>query len=321
MSILARGTVNIAPSTQFSPQVYVGQGTNGTGTVIVDNGTLRGNGSEMLVGVFGNPGSTLTVQNGGLVVGDFGAIGVGPFAGSSTGVVTVTGAGSLWDAARDSAGNVDPTSDLTINNGVSMTSLIINRGGQVIDGIGLVGNQAANDTLNTVVVDGAGSKWTNLTELTVGFFQFGFGPGSSTGAVNITNGGQVTAPSVLVGLLTDGGGGNLDRIAVSGAGSSLQASGTMVVGYFGTGVLDISGGAIVSDSRGIIGYTSATPGSLVLNGVGALDTNHVGSNSVGIVTVSGAGSRWNNAGSLIVGDNISMNPTTAVSAVVPRPRR
>ena len=44
-----------------------------------------------------------------------------------------------------------------------MTSLIINRGGQVIDGIGLVGDQAANDTLNTVVVDGAGSKWTNLT--------------------------------------------------------------------------------------------------------------------------------------------------------------
>ena len=107
LSILAGGTVNIAEHAVL-PSVYVGQGTNGAGTVIVDNGTLRGNGSEMLVGVFGNPGSTLTVQNGGLVVGDFGAIGVGPFAGSSTGVVTVTGAGSLWDAARDSAGNVDP---------------------------------------------------------------------------------------------------------------------------------------------------------------------------------------------------------------------
>jgi T5SS/PEP-CTERM-associated repeat protein len=303
LSILAGGTVNIASGGQLN--VGGDFGTNGTGTVIVDNATLRGNGSFFFVGALGNPGSMLTVQNGGLVVSDGGFVGSGLFANSATGVVTVTGAGSLWDATRNSAGLVNASSDMTINNQLSMTGLIIQQGGQVVDGIGLVGNQAANDTLNTVVVDGAGSKWTNLTELAVGYFQLGFGPGSSAGAVNITNGGQVTAPAVLIGTLPDGGGGNIDRIAVSGAGSSLQASGTLLVAEFGTGALTISGGATVSDNHGLIAYSSATPGSLALNGFAVLDTNNVGANSVGIVTVTGAGSTWNNATSLTVGDNTS----------------
>ncbi len=306
LSILAGGTVNIASTGQFNVGGSFG-GASGTGTAIVDNATLRANGSEVFIGAEGKPGSTLTVQNGGLFASDGGSIGDGFFANSGTGVVTVTGAGSLWDGARNSSGNVDADSEITINNRLSMTGLIIQQGGQVVDGIGLVGNDSAIGTLNTVAVDGAGSKWTNLTELTVGFFGFGFGPGSSAGAVNITNGAQVTAPTVLIGLLPDGGGAITDKIAVSGAGSSLQSSATVVVGEFGTGALAISGGATVSDNHGIIAYSSATPGSLVLNGTGLFDTNNVGANSVGSVTVTDAGSTWNNATSLIVGDNTNTN--------------
>jgi T5SS/PEP-CTERM-associated repeat protein len=304
LSILAGGTVNIPSGAQFD----VGgsnNGSNGSGTAIVDNATLRGNGSSVFIGALGNSGSTLTVQNGGLVVSDGGNIGAGSFASNGTGVVTVTGAGSLWDAARNSAGNVDASSKIVIDNRPSMTGLIIQQGGQVIDGFAAVGDDSAPGSLNTVVVDGAGSKWTNLSQLMLGYFNSGFGAGSSTGAVNITNGGLVTAPSVLIGLLPDGGGGNTDQIVVSGAGSSLLSSGTIKVGFFGTGLLTVSGGAAASDNHGIIGYSSATPGSLALNGFGVLDTNNVGANSVGIVTVTGPGSTWNNATSLIVGDNTS----------------
>jgi T5SS/PEP-CTERM-associated repeat protein len=308
LSILAGGTVNIASTGEFTVGGSFG-GANGTGTVIVDNGTLRAYSPQIFIGAEGKPGSTLTVQNGGLFASDGGSIGAGFFANSGTGVVTVTGAGSLWDGARNSSGNVDADSEITINNRLSMTGLIIQQGGQVIDGIGLVGNDSAIGTLNTVAVDGAGSKWTNLTELTVGFFGFGFGPGSSAGAVNITNGAQVTAPTVLIGLLPDGGGAITDKIAVSGAGSSVQSSGTVVVGEFGTGALAISGGATVSDNHGIIGYSSATPGSLAFNGFGVFDTNNVGANSVGSVTVTDAGSTWNNATSLIVGDNTNTSPS------------
>ena len=308
LSILAGGTVNVGSAAQ----VKIGDttGVNGTGTVIVDNATLRANGSSINVGVLGNPGSTLTVQNGGLVVSDQGVIGGGGFGTSATGVVTVTGAGSLWDAARDFAGNVDAAnSQILIDNPTSMTGLMINHGGQVIDGFGFVGDSAPNGTVNTVVVDGAGSRWTNLSQLALGngIFTFGgFGPGFSTGVVNITNGGQVSAPSVLIGVLPDGGGGNIDRISVSGTGSSLQAAGgTITVGLFGTGALAVSGGATVTSGTGIIGYSSAAPGSLTLNGFGNLDFFNVGANSVGTVTVTGPGSSWSNSGGLIVGDNTS----------------
>jgi fibronectin-binding autotransporter adhesin len=107
LSILAGGTVNIASGGQLNVGGHFG--TNGTGTVLVDNATLRGNGSFFFVGSLGNPGSTLTVQNGGLIVSDGGFVGFGPFGGSATGVITVTGAGSLWDATRNSQALSMPT--------------------------------------------------------------------------------------------------------------------------------------------------------------------------------------------------------------------
>ena len=308
LSVLAGGAVIITGGVEVNIGGFTG--INGTGTVLVDNATLTANGSFIQTGVLGNPGSTMTVQNAGKVASDGGAIG-GASAFSATGVVTVTGAGSLWDAARNVSGNVDASSQLFIDNPVSMTGLVIAAGGQVIDGFGMVGDSSPNGTVNTVTVDGAGSKWTNLSQLTVGvgiFSSFGFGPDASAGVVNITGGAQVSAPSVSIGLLPDGNSVNVDRISVSGAGSNLQATGgTIVVGQFGTGALSVSGGATVSDATGIIGYSSATPGSLVLNQFGGipLDTNNVGANSVGSVTVTGPGSTWSNSASLIVGDNTS----------------
>jgi T5SS/PEP-CTERM-associated repeat protein/autotransporter-associated beta strand protein len=306
LSILAGGAVIVSPGAQIN--IGDTTGVNGTGTVLVDNGTLRANGSFIAVGELGNPGSTLTVQNGGLVVSDGGIIGGGGFGFSSTGVVTVAGAGSLWDAARDASGNVDAFSIFLIDNAVSMTGLVIKQGGQVIDGFGFVGDSGLNGVVNTVTVDGPGSKWTNLTQLSVGFADPGFFPGGSTGIIDITGGGQVSAPSISIGLVPDGNGANIDRISVNGAGSNLQATGgTIVVGQFGTGALSVTTGAAVADANGIIGYSSATPGSLTLQG-SLFDTNNVGANSVGTVIVTGPGSSWSNSASLIVGDNATTDP-------------
>jgi T5SS/PEP-CTERM-associated repeat protein len=58
--------------------------------------------------------------------------------------------------------------------------------------------------------------------------------------------------------------------------------GNLVVGFDGNGTLEITTGGIVSNNVGYIGRVA-------------------GSN--GLVTVSGAGSQWNNASSLYVGDN------------------
>jgi T5SS/PEP-CTERM-associated repeat protein len=286
--------------------------------VTVDNGNLIANGTPLYLGVAGNPGSTMTVRNGGQVVTDGGSIGgdaPASFNGSSaTGVVTVTGAGSLWDAARNGANAADPTSQMFVDNPISMTGLIIQQGGQVISGSGMVSDFSANGVVNTVMVDGAGSKWTNLTSLNVGFFNSDFFIRSSTGVVNISNGGQVSAPSTNIGVLPDGGVGAIDRVSVSGTGSSLQASTILAVGLFGTGDLTVSGGATVTSGTGVIGFSSAAVGTLTQTGVGLLDTASVGANSVGTVTITGAGSSWS-TGSLIVGDNTSTDTSGTFTGI------
>src|SRR6202040_3540792 len=101
------------------------------------------------VGVFGTPGtpgSTMTVQNGGQVVTDGASIGgfsPANFTGSNaTGLVTVTGAGSLWDDARNSANAPDATSQFFLDNPISMTGLVIQQGGQVISGAAMVADDS-----------------------------------------------------------------------------------------------------------------------------------------------------------------------------------
>jgi T5SS/PEP-CTERM-associated repeat protein len=196
LSILAGGTVNAAGASEIN----IGPGPlgtgNGVGTLLVDNAKLLASSASLLVGVNGGPGSTMTVQSGGQVITDGGYIGsflpVG-LANNGSGAVTVKGAGSLWDAT---GGGADNSSKIYIDNPTSMTGLIIQQGGQVIDGSGFVSDFGANNTVNTVTVDGAGSKWTNIVSLSVGYFPpdatFPFGPQASTGAVIITNGGQVS---------------------------------------------------------------------------------------------------------------------------------
>jgi autotransporter-associated beta strand protein/T5SS/PEP-CTERM-associated repeat protein len=325
LSIQAGGEVNAAGAVQISIGAGPTSPATGIGTATVDNGKLIANGAVIYVGVAGNPGSTMTVRNGGQVVSDGGSIGgVSPVNGffnptNATGVVTVTGAGSLWDDARDGADALDATSKIFIDNPVSMTGLVIQQGGQVITGSAFVSDFGNNGTVNSVVVDGVGSKWTNLTSLNVGYFSpdpvnAPFGPGASTGAVNISNGGQVSAPSTNIGMLPDGGGGAIDRISVSGTGSSLQASGMLAVGLFGTGDLTVSAGATVASGNGIIGYSSAAPGDLTQSGLGLLDTSGLGANSVGTVTITGAGSTWT-TDSLIVGDNTSTDTSGTFTGI------
>jgi T5SS/PEP-CTERM-associated repeat protein/autotransporter-associated beta strand protein len=320
LSILAGGTVNAVGS-----PISIGSLANsfkaGLGTVTVDNGSLNARGGNINIGVDGIGTSIMTVQNGGHVTSDSGEI--GGFAPASfngnpaaMGAVTVAGSGSLWDAARNISGNVDATSQLFVDNPTSMTGLVIKQGGQVISGAGFVGDFSPG-SVNTVVVDGAGSNWTNLTSLSVGYFQPGFSPttSNSIGIVNITNGGQVSAPTVNIGVLPDSSpGGTVDLIAVSGAGSKLLTPTTLSVGLFGTGNLTVSGGATVTSGAGIIGFSSAAPGSLNQTGVGPLDTNNIGADSVGTALVTGAGSTWT-TNSLIVGDNATTDPSGTFTGI------
>jgi T5SS/PEP-CTERM-associated repeat protein/autotransporter-associated beta strand protein len=115
-----------------------------------------------------------------------------------------------------------------------------------------------------VTVSGAGSSWTNSSDLYVG-----------TGTLTIQNGGAMSNGIGYIGYNP----GSSGTVTVSGAGSSWTNSGALAVGFSGTGALTIqNGGTVVSNTVGMIGGVFG-----------------------GTVTVSGAGSSWTNSGALFVG--------------------
>jgi len=179
----------------------------------------------------------------------------------SMGMVTVGGAGSTW--TNSGSLRVGYSGEATLN---------ITDGGAVSNTTGYVGSSYTGSSGPTgmVTVSGAGSTWTNSDDLWVGDY-------FKSGRLAITDGGTVTSSTGYIGRYSASRG----EVTVSGAGSTWTNSGNLYVRYSGRGTLNITDGGTVSNS---IGYISAYSGS-----------------TMGVVTVSGAGSTWNNTSSLYVG--------------------
>ena len=286
--ILPGGTWTVSAAS-----VDIGDSSTG-GALTVNGGTLNDTGGNMGVGVFGgNATNILLIENGGVVTttngGQVGEIG----GGNSVGIVTVTGAGSTW--------NVGP-GNLDVENPGNTTGVTIENGASLISGESFIGAGGAAGSNNNVLITGAGTTWQSGT-IVLGTFP---GQGaSSTGALTIANGAAVsTVGFVVIGYSPDSGNGFKDAVTVDGAGSKLtvtgSGTGTLYAGYYGTGALTVSNGAVVSDTTGIIAYTSANASAAGVRFGVTTPTNSTGS-----VLVTGPGSLWSN-NSLIVGDNASV---------------
>ena len=285
LTIANGGTVNV------DGQLYLGDGTGG-GTVTVNGGTL--NGGEALIGTVGSGTSSLLIENGG-VVSTPGPTFIGPDAFSSAtsiGSVTVTGAGSSWSIGSG------PSDYLEIENLGTVTGLTVENGASLTTDETLIGGYVSSAGNNAVVVSGAGTTWQSGVIVLGNVLNAG--AGSGTGTLSISAGAQVSAGgNVDIGYSPDGGSGNTDTITVDGSGSKLTTTGNVRVGYYGTGLLTISNGGEVSDVEGDIAYssTNSTAAATQFSGGSTTPTNSIGS-----VTVTGAGSLWQNT-TLIVGDN------------------
>ena len=123
----------------------------------------------------------------------------------------------------------------------------------------------------TVVGSGGGtqaSPWDTSGNLIVG--------DAGTGTLTVSDGGEVTDTTGMVGATSTGNG----SVTVTDAGSKWTNSSSLTVGGHGTGTLIISDGASVIN-------TTAT----------------VGDNNTGAVTVTGTGSTWTNTGFLTLGES------------------
>jgi T5SS/PEP-CTERM-associated repeat protein len=128
-------------------------------------------------------------------------------------------------------------------------------------------------SLSTGLVTVDNLQWVGLGNLTVGE--------SGSGELTIQNGADVSnaigSIGVNGGILTSGTG----TVTVTGAGSTWNNSGGLIVGVEGSGKLSIEAGGNVASVDGSIGQLTA--------------------DSLGEVSVSGAGSMWNNDNRLPIG--------------------
>jgi T5SS/PEP-CTERM-associated repeat protein len=239
---------------------------NGRVTV-TGTSSLWENWYALSVGTFGQ--AELTISNGGLVVNhSMGQVGGG-------GHVTVSGPNSRWETAF-----LRVEGEMTISNG----------GTVLTGGSGEIGFQGDG----TVHVTGSNSLWQVSEELYIG--------NSDNAELTISSGGKVTDPCAIVGCGTgywwsDESGylpPRTGKVTVTGSGSRWENYQFLIVGFMGDGEVKIADSGTVTSSYGLVGLD---PDVL------SLDPNLMVSdtNRVGLVTVTGPGSIWQNSENLIVG--------------------
>ncbi|MDP6634351.1 MAG: PEP-CTERM sorting domain-containing protein [Phycisphaerae bacterium] len=310
----AEGTLNInsggAVRNMYS---YIGDRSSGTGVVTVSGAGSTWTNQTLAVGYYGD--GTVNIAGGGSVEVSsiWGETRVGRYSGS-TGVVTVSGAGSTWSSNCSSFvigllgnGRLDITEGGAVSNTGSINSYI----GSSSSGTGVV------------TVSGTGSTWVNSANLYVGWdgsatlnitdgglveisgdTRVAWSPGS-TGAINfdngtLTTGGLMCATGDLSGtgtinsnglvsdvdLVFDAENGLVKTLTLNEPGQNItvnldvDGSGSIGAGYSGNGSMQISDGMTVLSTGGYVGYQSG---------------------STGMVTVSGAGSTWSSSDDLWIG--------------------
>ena len=214
---------------------------------------------------FNGPANTLVISNGGRVIDANGYLGGNP--GSDGNNALVVSTNSVWTNSADLY-----VGDFGVGN-----SLVISNAGRVFSSNGFLGRNPGSDN-NRALVAGAGSVWTNSTDVYVGCY----GAGNS---LVITNGGRVSDNWGVIGYDFDSFN---NQALVTGTGSLWTSSGDVYIGEFGSAnSLVITNGGRVSDDWGVVGY----------------DTNSLYSQAL----VTGAGSVWSNATVTFVGYSGSSN--------------
>lgn len=297
------GTLNVGTDGLVTSNYgIIGLQSTAVGTAVVSGSNARWNVNQALV--VGESGSgTLNIQNEGSVSNYDGYLG---WSSSSTAEVNVSNEMSTWSNSGD----------LHVGYAGIGTLKIADKG-QVFSQNGFIGTGAKG----AVNIQNDGSVWQNSEEIHVGF--------SQQGNLNVTAGGKVASELGVIGSDSSAVG----TVNVLGSGSNWELSG-LIVGDSGNGTLTLGSGGMVDSQIGIIGSGSSAAGAVTITGAdshwqnnevqdigylgaGTLNINNGGSAStsfgriasrpssgsagVGVVTVAGHDSHWENLSDLQIG--------------------
>lgn len=281
------GTLTLTGNSSYSGTTTISGGTlqigNGGTTGAIGNGAIVNNATLAF-----NRSDNLTVTNG--------ITGSGSLVKSGAGNLTVSSSINLDGGLTVNAGTLTLTGN---NNNLGQTASInggleIQNGGRLRNTFGRIGVNAGQS--GTAIVTGTDSRWTVSEGLQIGLF--------GTGALTISAGGSTVAnsPPGLISLSVGNSAGGQGTVLVTGAGSLSQNAGQIQIGRFGEGSLTIADGGIVRSTF----TTPDLPSSIFGTFAGSRAT----------VVVTGAGSRYDNAGLLVIGREGSAALTIADGGVV-----
>lgn len=204
-----------------------------------------------------------------------------------------------------------------IGNDTHHNGLQILNGAQLTSSAGYVGYYPESTTMNSVLVDGTGSLWSNGGVLRMGNYGYG-------NFMTISAGGQVTDTEGSVGYLGTGGSSSNNSVLVTGGGSLWNNSADLKIGpYSVNNQLTINNGGQVafSDNDGLssVGtYAGGNNNTVLVTGSGSMLTNAGYAFSVGYqgfgnqLTIS-AGGQFVNNNAMVGGDVGGSNSTALVT--------
>mgnify|MGYP001352506306 CR=1 FL=1 len=226
---------------------------------------------------------------------------------TSGALVSLSGAGSQWANA-----------DLTVVGSTGHGVLQLAGGAVASTGTAVLG--VAPASTGRVTVQGAGSDWQTTGLLTVG--------AAGSGLLQASTGGHIGAASIVLNGFVDGPDAGL-AATVAGAGSTLTASESLLLGRTRGARLSVLDQAAVSSRFTVVGENTglsssvqlgdrtrlsssvslvvgdagrgellATSGSTIESGAASIGQF---AGSIGLVTLSGNGTHWSNANLLTVG--------------------
>ena len=244
-------TVANGATTTVTNQVTLGLG--GTINVNGSGSELRTNDLSMLYdGQFGSSAS-LNV-NRGVVFSKTAALSGNGFVGGMPNA-NATVAGGIWiNAGSLDVGGTRPA--YAYAGAAGNGSIAVTNGGYLGSGASYLGNQTGS--YGIVTVDGAGSRWTSSSDITVG--------NQGGGIVQVINGGTLQSVRGQVGIAA----GSSGAVTVSGTGSTWTASGSQFIGNGGNGQLDIADhGVVTTTGNGYLGFAAGSQGVALITGSGS----------------------------------------------------
>jgi T5SS/PEP-CTERM-associated repeat protein/autotransporter-associated beta strand protein len=180
--------------------------------------------------------------------------------------VSVSGGGSI---RLNGTGVTVNLSNFTVGNSAGNGTLTIDRG-VLTSGYSVMGSVAGSTGVANL--SGSSSAWN--TQASQPLF-IGYG---GTGNVNVSTGADLTVGGYLE---LGGSAGASGALSLSDSGSTLTVASYTLVGYFGTGTINVTDSADVASDDVYLGYYGGGVGTLTLSGSGSTWSTGAGSMAVG----------------------------------------